>query len=235
MKSESSDDDAALARTSTDSGLSDEPKDGAAQQGVHTAFRPIIPPAAAAGVMTPTDPRILRLPAFMCDHQTFAPALGLAFHPSSLLNYFSSISGLRYHPSAPPLPPPPPPPHLPVYPFRHQAAPPTSGGPSYIRSALPDYCYSPSSAASSSSTSSSSVGCGRAARDLLSLGVEWLKTVFRQGVAQGSPCFVDLPLRDQVTLLEESWCELFLLSIAQEKINPGEQANRPTVTTPWIE
>lgn len=55
-------------------------------------------------------------------------------------------------------------------------------------------------------------GLGYATK-LLAMGVESL---------QSFPDFVDLPLRDQVTLLEESWSEIFILMMAQLNINPGE-------------
>ncbi len=47
--------------------------------------------------------------------------------------------------------------------------------------------------------------CEAAAR-LLFMSVKWAKNV---------PAFVGLPFRDQVTLLEEGWRELFVLGAAQ--------------------
>ena len=41
---------------------------------------------------------------------------------------------------------------------------------------------------------------------LLFVSVKWAKNI---------PSFLQLPFRDQATLLEESWCELFVLSAAQ--------------------
>ena len=47
--------------------------------------------------------------------------------------------------------------------------------------------------------------CEAAAR-ILFMSVKWAKNV---------PAFVNLPFRDQVTLLEEGWRELFVLGAAQ--------------------
>jgi hypothetical protein len=38
------------------------------------------------------------------------------------------------------------------------------------------------------------------------MSVKWAKNI---------PSFLQLPFRDQAILLEESWCELFVLSAAQ--------------------
>ena len=47
--------------------------------------------------------------------------------------------------------------------------------------------------------------CEAAAR-ILFMSVKWAKNV---------PAFISLPFRDQVTLLEEGWRELFVLGAAQ--------------------
>lgn len=48
------------------------------------------------------------------------------------------------------------------------------------------------------------------AAKLLFMSVKWAKNI---------PSFLQLPFRDQAILLEESWCELFVLSAAQWSLN----------------
>lgn len=91
-------------------------------------------------------------------------------------------------------------PFPPPQPFHFRHPMPTSGTP-----------YGPP-VPSKSSSCSHWAGLGYATK-LLAMGVEGL---------QAFPDFVDLPLRDQVTLLEESWSEIFILMMAQLNINPGK-------------